>query len=376
MAIAVGQFTIYDFHDVYSATTPPTNPQKNQVWLDTSATPPVMKTWNGTEWLVANDYVSGGTNLLYNTGKMKDTSYWYINKATGTAGLELIDDSEVGKAIKFTIGEDITSWCYFGNNSHQARKFEVGQDYTISFLAKADDVRKINLTFQNGNATAKAIHFGDVMLNTGWQRYEVTAKAMATGDEPLLYIVAPGAGNRTIYMTKLQLETGNRASDWSQAPEDIEKELIRVESKVEVNADAILQKVSKTDYTGNTIVSMINQTAESVKISAKNIELNGAVTFSSFDSSTQSKITNIENTANNASSAANTAQQTANSAVDKIDNLEIGSRNYILNSNFATGNTSKWSINFANVSIVDDSLLRVKAAKITKQLEEIGRAHV
>ena len=55
MAIAVGQFTIYDFHDVYSATTPPTNPQKNQVWLDTSATPPVMKTWNGTEWLVAND---------------------------------------------------------------------------------------------------------------------------------------------------------------------------------------------------------------------------------------------------------------------------------------------------------------------------------
>lgn len=364
MAIAVGQFTIYDFHDVYSATTPPTNPQKNQVWLDTSATPPVMKTWNGTEWLVANDYVSGGTNLLYNTGKMKDTSYWYINKATGTAGLELVDDSEVGKAIKFTIGEDVTSWCYFGNNSYQVRKFEIGQDYTISFLAKADDVRKINLTFQNGTATAKAIHFGDVMLNTGWQRYEVTAKATSIGDENLLYIVAPGAGNRTIYMTKLQLETGNRASDWSQAPEDIEKELIRVESKVEVNADAILQKVSKTDYTGNTIVSMINQTAESVKISAKNIELNGAVTFSSFDSSTQSKITNIENTANNASSAANTAQQTANSAVDKIDNLEIGSRNYILNSNFATGNLYKWNTNYGTVTIVDDSLLRVKAARV------------
>lgn len=320
MAIAVGQFTIYDFHDVYSATTPPTNPQKNQVWLDTSATPPVMKTWNGTEWLVANDYVSGGTNLLYNTGKMKDTSYWYINKATGTAGLELIDDSEVGKAIKFTIGEDVTSWCYFGNNSYQVRKFEVGQDYTISFLAKADDVRKINLTFQNGNATAKAIHFGDVTLNTGWKRYEVTAKAMATGDEPLLYIVAGGTGNKTIHITKLKLETGNRASDWSQAPEDIEKELIRVESKVEVNADAILQKVSKTDYTGNTIVSMINQTAESVKISAKNIELNGAVTFSSFDSSTQSKITNIENTANNASSAANTANTNATTAVNTANN--------------------------------------------------------
>lgn len=320
MAIAVGQFTIYDFHDVYSATTPPTNPQKNQVWLDTSATPPVMKTWNGTEWLVANDYVSGGTNLLYNTGKMKDTSYWYINKATGTAGLELVDDSEVGKAIKFTIGEDVTSWCYFGNNSYRGRKFEIGQDYTISFLAKADDVRKINLTFQNGNATAKAIHFGDVTLNTGWKRYEVTAKAMATGDEPLLYIVAGGTGNKTIHITKLKLETGNRASDWSQAPEDIEKELIRVESKVEVNADAILQKVSKTDYTGNTIVSMINQTAESVKISAKNIELNGAVTFSSFDSSTQSKITNIENTANNASSAANTANTNATTAVNTANN--------------------------------------------------------
>lgn len=53
-------------------------------------------------------------------------------------------------------------------------------------------------------------------------------------------------------------------------------------NSVEFSMDAanaeITQKVSKTDYNGNTLVSMINQTPSHIKISAPNIELTGAVT--------------------------------------------------------------------------------------------------
>lgn len=347
MAIAVGQFTIYDFHDVYSATTPPTNPQKNQVWLDTSATPPVMKTWNGTEWLVANDYVSGGTNLILNSRQV------ILNRSdNGNYDCSVAEKDYV----KITPKNNGNVYGYVSTSKVRTK----GVQYTISFEVMTPT--KIGFYWYPSETYSKSNYIDS---DSKWQKIQFTYTQTGEDNESTSLFGLQGLTAGSTYLLKnLQLETGNRASDWSQAPEDIEKELIRVESKVEVNADAILQKVSKTDYTGNTIVSMINQTAESVKISAKNIELNGAVTFSSFDSSTQSKITNIENTANNASSAANTAQQTANSAVDKIDNLEIGSRNYILNSNFATGNLYKWNTNYGTVTIVDDSLLRVKAARV------------
>lgn len=45
------------------------------------------------------------------------------------------------------------------------------------------------------------------------------------------------------------------------------------ESSIKVNADSIVSKVEKTDFTGEKVVSMINQTADTVKISAKNIHL-------------------------------------------------------------------------------------------------------
>lgn len=50
------------------------------------------------------------------------------------------------------------------------------------------------------------------------------------------------------------------------------------ESTITQQAHEILQKVSQTDYNGDTLVSMINQTAGNVKIQAQNIDLVGAVT--------------------------------------------------------------------------------------------------
>ena len=45
------------------------------------------------------------------------------------------------------------------------------------------------------------------------------------------------------------------------------------ESSIKVNANNISSKVAKTDYTGSTIVSMINQTTDSVKIQASKVDI-------------------------------------------------------------------------------------------------------
>ena len=63
------------------------------------------------------------------------------------------------------------------------------------------------------------------------------------------------------------------------------------ESDITQNAQAITTKVSQTDYTGNTIASLINQSATTVSINAEKINLNGSVTISDFDSNAKGQLT-------------------------------------------------------------------------------------
>lgn len=56
------------------------------------------------------------------------------------------------------------------------------------------------------------------------------------------------------------------------------------ESLIQQNINSIQLKVSATDFTGETIVSMINQSPTTVKIFAKNIQLEGAVVATSLSS--------------------------------------------------------------------------------------------
>jgi len=67
------------------------------------------------------------------------------------------------------------------------------------------------------------------------------------------------------------------------------------------------------------VISKINQSAETIKISASKVNIEGAVTFSSFDTDLQSRITTAEGNASTAKSQASTANTTANTAKDILD---------------------------------------------------------
>lgn len=57
------------------------------------------------------------------------------------------------------------------------------------------------------------------------------------------------------------------------------------DSQIKVTNDAISSKVSQTDYNGNTVASLINQTSTTINIEASHINLSGAVTISAIDKS-------------------------------------------------------------------------------------------
>lgn len=79
---------------------------------------------------------------------------------------------------------------------------------------------------------------------------------------------------------------------------------------------------SKSLEDGETIVSYINQTPSTVTINASKINLRGAVTFTMFDNSLQSKINGIESDANDALSSATTAYTKAIQASSSAANAQ------------------------------------------------------
>lgn len=52
--LAIGEITIVNLNDVDISTTEPLDPVIDQLWLDTSAVPNVLKRWNGTQWVKAS----------------------------------------------------------------------------------------------------------------------------------------------------------------------------------------------------------------------------------------------------------------------------------------------------------------------------------
>lgn len=112
----------------------------------------------------------------------------------------------------------------------------------------------------------------------------------------------------------LKLEKGNKATDWSPAPEDLQ-------------ADA----TNKANNAANTAIS------ESKKYTDAQLKITS-------DSIT-STVSQVSSVANAAKSTADTANSTANTVKNDLANLSIGGRNYVLGSeklsNFTVENPSK-----------------------------------
>lgn len=85
---------------------------------------------------------------------------------------------------------------------------------------------------------------------------------------------------------KPMLESGETAHEYTSSHNGS----YAMQSQISQNAENISLKVSQSDYNGNTIASLINQTATTVDIEASHINLTGAVTISSLDSTAQAAL--------------------------------------------------------------------------------------
>ena len=102
-----------------------------------------------------------------------------------------------------------------------------------------------------------------------------------------LYVDKTDSINQTVTSLGLKLDGVDESLTLYAKKTDVSGLKTEMEAAIKVNADNINLKVSK-----DSIISSINQTAETIKINASRLNLNGFVTFSMFDLSTQNTIKN------------------------------------------------------------------------------------
>lgn len=155
-------------------------------------------------------------------------------------------------------------WSYARSNWHvylEAGIYTLSWETVVATSNLAQDVQVWSTTERNEQVVASETAFSTV------GRKSCTFTVTTGGDHGVM---------AKVYSSKVRfkLERGNKATDWTPAPEDIDTRLTTAESSIIQNADNIELKVSKDG-----VISSINQSSETVKIEASRVEIDGAAIF-------------------------------------------------------------------------------------------------
>ena len=230
---------------------------------------------------IANNAVNnlqiGGRNYSRNTAKEKS----YQNGAAGnlgypTTGLKKGDNI----VVSFEINVNIVNW----TSGIKLLQFNNRYNYTVFYCFPQSDNKKgwlkrtAKLTI--GNVYNSSTPTDETMVSNPYLRCDNASTELANNGS-------------YIKVRKFKVEIGNKATDWSLAPEDTPTE------------ESI--KSSFTIDTGG--ISMLG----------KKLSLTGMVTFNSLASDAQGKINTAQNTANTAKSTADAAKTAAANAQSRAD---------------------------------------------------------
>ncbi|HHA7406192.1 TPA: tail fiber domain-containing protein [Streptococcus pneumoniae] len=286
----------------------------------------------------------GGINLLRNTASLLigDRSKGCWMSASGGNGraisVEVLDPPK--KMIKNMIR--VIENTNGGNKDlTQLVRLRIGEKYTISCYARiASDSpnANVNLLFRSwANNTDLNRKFQKSISHKNWQKYSFTFTADAI--ENSIQFGQSGAGIIEICAPKI--ESGTLATDYSEAPEDIEGQISTVESTFKQRANSLEAGVSRLTEGLRTKadISSLNVTAENIRQSVKSLEtdtqnkLNQKLSQAEFEVRAGSIRQEILNATKDKASKSELTQ-TAEELASKIASVQASGRNLFLNSLF------------------------------------------
>lgn len=240
-----------------------------------------------------DDLSVGGRNMCIGTNQ--GTKNWGWSMRTGTYTNEEVLEDGI-RTCKMTRGDDSQSgWPFIHFDDISRDKWLPNTDYIITVEVKSN----VNTTFTlyglaasdgTGNLSSKIDVVNNNTKSGEWVTLQWLCKTrnqLPTQTNQMLYMNNMNSEPGVYYQFRnLKIEKGNKATDWSPAPEDIEQ---TAKSYTDQKADEISQVVSKK-VGADEIISKINQTAETITIDASKLNLTGYVTIENLKGSGTTEI--------------------------------------------------------------------------------------
>lgn len=247
----------------WSSSPPATSASKPYLWTRTIITYTDNST--STSYSVGSTpegIVVGGRNLLRNTDN--------LTKWVKETGISVTSDSD--------------GWYKITDSSHTNNRWGIYQDFS-GYEQNTDYT--ISVYLQNGSSTSHlSIGYGGFGSNviTGSStktKYSYTFNTGSNTAALRIYInLSPTAAKQNFYVKLPKLEIGNKATDWSPAPEDVDKKIDDA-SKVATNY------IDFTEDNGLVVGDMTNETlGNNVLIDSDSVDIrNGTTVNASFGAS-------------------------------------------------------------------------------------------
>lgn len=328
----------------------------------------------------------GGTNILKNS----HFNYGDIWHGWNSENRKRVQEGYDGGWCVKTIGAFNTTRNFVQVIARE--KVELGGIYTATVWVKTEDVVKgttnphlyLFCSFSdNGKWKGQVALSPSIPEGTmGWTKYVTTFKMREVDDWSQLDIQLYGRDfTGTIWWDGIKIEKGNKATDWSPHPDDVDSSINEVQNNLDsfqttVNttfkdgiieqseAKAIKQQLNQLENTRVEILRQYNiiYANADLKGTAKTNLLNAKSAFESAHNSlvstintviadgrvTSSESSSVDSTFNTYKGFLGTLVERLQEALDsiakqKVDNMEIGGTNLLKDSNFELGYTWEYS---------------------------------
>lgn len=157
----------------------------------------------------------------------------------------------------------------------------------------------------------------NVSITKDWQRVSVTITTPTGLTKNHMWLAIHGNHQSDLYVRNFKLEKGNKPTDWTPAPEDVNGKIVNVETIANQTADKFNWLVKSG--TSSTDFELTDRTATLV---ASAINMHGLVTFNGLNTDAKNEIGKV--------------------AQSKVDVLEVGGRN------LARGTSNEYSTPYTN----------------------------
>lgn len=152
----------------------------------------------------------------------------------------------------------------------------------------------------------------NVSITKDWQRVSVTITTPTGLTKNHMWLAIHGNHQSDLYVRNFKLEKGNKPTDWTPAPEDVNGKIVNVETIANQTAKEFSWIVKGGDSSSN--FTLTDRVADLV---AERINFKGLVTFSGLNTDAKNEIGKV--------------------AQSKVDGLEVGGRNLLVQKNITEG---------------------------------------